>query len=107
MIWPPLGVVLGGAIGFTILGGIVAVTAGLIVLAAFLGWLTGRLVSPPSRATLVALATVVLGLLGIWLFGRIEGGVLDPIEYLAEVQGWPLVALQLLAGGGMAAAASR
>jgi hypothetical protein len=49
---------------------------------------------------------VVLGLLGIWLFGRWEGGVLDPLEYLAEVQGF-VVPLELLAAGGLAAAASR
>jgi hypothetical protein len=48
----------------------------------------------------------VLGLLGIWLFGRWEGGVLDPLEYLAEVQGF-VVPLELLAAGGLAAAASR
>ena len=55
----------------------------------------------------VAVATVVAGLVGVWLFGRIEGGVLDPIAYLDEVQGWPLVGLQLLAGAGLAAASSR
>jgi hypothetical protein len=103
----PLAVVLAGAIGFTILGGLLAMTFGLVILAAFLGWLIGKLVSPPARAALVGLAAVVLGLLGIWVFGRIEGGVLDPITYFAEVQGWPLVVLELLAGSGLAAAASR
>jgi hypothetical protein len=49
---------------------------------------------------------VVVGLLGIWLFGRWEGGVLNPIDYFAEVQGL-VVPLELLAGAGMAAAASR
>ena len=49
----------------------------------------------------------MVGLLGIWLFGRIEGGVLDPITYLAEVEGPVVVVLCLLAGGGLAAAASR
>jgi hypothetical protein len=55
----------------------------------------------------VGVVSIVAGLLGVWLFGRLEGGVLDPIAYLDEVQGWPLVVLQLLAGGGMAAASSR
>jgi hypothetical protein len=64
-------------------------------------------VSPPWRAGLIGLAAVLLGLAGIWLFGRIEGGVLDPIAYFSEVQGWPLVVLELAAGGGLAAAASR
>ena len=105
--WPPLAVVLGGAVAYTLLGGVIAVTAGLIVVALFVGWLIGKLVSPPPRAALVGVVTIVAGLLGIWLFGRLEGGVLDPIAYLDEVQGWPLVVLQLLAGGGMAAASSR
>ena len=103
----PLGLVLGGALAFTVLGGLLTVTAGLVIPAAFLGWLSGRLVSPPARATVVGLAVVVAGFLGIWLFGRIEGGVLDPIEYLLEVEGPVLIAVSLLAGGGLAAAASR
>jgi len=107
LMWPPVAVMIGGAIGYTILGGILAVTAGLVVLAASLGWLLGKLVSPPSRAAAAGLATIALGLAGIWLFGRVEGGVLDPITYLDDVQGWPLVALQLALGSGLAAASSR
>jgi hypothetical protein len=106
-IWLPLAVVLGGAVAYTLLGGVLAVTAGLIVIALFVGWLIGKLVSPPPRAAVVGVLAIVVGLLGVWLFGRLEGGVLDPITYLDEVQGWPLVVLQLLAGGGMAAASSR
>lgn len=100
-------IVLGGAVAFVVLGGILAVTAGLVVLAAVLGWLIGTFVSPPIRAGLVGLGAVALGLLGIWLFGRLEGGVMDPVAYFLAVQGGPLVVLELLAGGGLAAAASR
>jgi hypothetical protein len=103
----PITLILGTALVFVILGGILAVTAGLVIVAAFLGWLTGRLVSPPSAAAAVAVAAVVAGLLAIWAFGRIEGGVLDPIAYLAEVEGPVVVVLCLLAGGGLAAASSR
>jgi len=39
--------------------------------------------------------------------GRIEGGVLDPITYLVEVEGPLEVALCLLAAGGLAGASSR
>jgi hypothetical protein len=105
--WWPVAVVLGGVVVYTVLGGILTVTAGLVVVAVFLGWLIGRLVSPPVRAAAVGALAIVLALLGIWLFGRIEGGVLDPFAYLDEVQGWPLVAVQLIGGAGMAAAASR
>jgi hypothetical protein len=103
----PIALVLGTGIAFVFLGGILLVTAGLVLVAAFAGWLTGRLVSPPGRAAVVGLAAVVVGLLGIWLFGRLEGGVLGPIDYLAEVEGPIVVALSLLAGAGLAAAASR
>lgn len=102
-----LALILGTGIAFVVLGGILTVTAGLVVVAAFAGWLTGRLVSPPGRAAIVGLAAVAIGLLGVWLYGRIEGGVLDPITYLLEVQGPAVVVLSLLAGGGLAAAASR
>ena len=105
--WALVAVVLAGALGYTILGGILDVTAGLIVAAGFVGWLIGKLVSPPARAAAIGVVAVLAGLLGIWAFGRIEGGVLDPIAYFDAVQGWPLVLLQLLAGGGLAAAASR
>jgi hypothetical protein len=103
----PIGLVLGTAIAFVVLGGILAVTAGLVIVAAFAGWLTGRLVSPPGRAAAVAFLAVALGLLGIWLFGRIEGGVLDPVAYLVAVQGPIVVIACLVAGPGLAAAASR
>jgi hypothetical protein len=99
-------VAVGGVLAFVVLGGILAITAGLVVLAGLIGWLIGLLVRPPVRAAVVAIGVVVVGLLGVWLFGRWEGGVLDPIEYLAEVQG-VLVPLELLAAGGLAAAASQ
>jgi len=103
---PVLTVGVVGAVGFVVLGGVLAVTAGLIVAAGLIGWLIGLLVRPPGWAALIAVGVVLVGLLGIWLFGRWEGGVLDPIEYFAEVQGF-LVPLELLAAGGLAAAASR
>ncbi|HET7703064.1 MAG TPA: hypothetical protein VFK35_06675 [Candidatus Limnocylindrales bacterium] len=103
----PLAIVLGGALGWVVLGGILVMTGGLLILAAFVGWLIGKVVSPPAVAGLVGLAAVGLGLLGIWAFGRIEGGVLDPIAYFGEVHGPVLVILQFILGGGLAAAASR
>jgi hypothetical protein len=103
----PAAIVLGTAVVFTILGAIVAVTAGLIVVAGFAGWLIGRFVSPPSRAALIGVAAVVIGFLAIWAYGRLEGGVLDPIDYLFQVEGPVIVALSVAAAGGLAAAASR
>ena len=103
----PVAIALAGTIAIVVLGGILDVTAGLVVVAAFLGWLTGRLVSPPARAASVGLGVVAVGVLGIWLFGRFEGGVLDPVTYLLEVEGAIVVLLSLVAAGGLAAAASR
>jgi hypothetical protein len=107
MAWLPVAIGLGGVLAYTLLGGVLAVTAGLIVVAGFVGWILGKLISPPWRAAVAALATIVVGLLGVWLFGRVEGGVLDPLTYLDEVQGWPLVLVQLVVGAGLAAASSR
>ncbi|HXI81513.1 MAG TPA: hypothetical protein VNM34_11935 [Verrucomicrobiae bacterium] len=103
---PPLAVAAVGVALFVLLGGVLAVTAGLLVIAGLVGWLTGLFVRPPARAATVAVGVVLLGLAGIWLFGRWEGGVLDPIEYFAEVQGI-LVPFELVVAAGLAAAASR
>jgi hypothetical protein len=102
----PLAVAIGGVVAFVVLGGILGVTAGLVVVAGLIGWLLGLVVRPPLRAALAAVGVVVAGLLAVWLFGRWEGGVLDPIEYFGEVQGL-LVPFELLAAGALAAAASR
>jgi hypothetical protein len=103
----PLAVALGTVVGFVVLGGVMAVTAGLIVVAGFAGWLIGKLASPPVLAAVVALVAIAAGFLAIWAFGRLEGGVLDPVEYLLEVEGPVVVVLTFLVGGGLAAAASR
>src|SRR5262245_10311101 len=101
-----IGVGIVGAIAMTILGGPLSVTVGLVAAAGAIGWVIG-MVSRPLRlaAIVIALVSVVLGLAGIWLYAGVEGGVLGPIEYLAEVQGI-LVPIELAAAGVLAAAAS-
>ena len=96
-----------GAAAITLLGGVLAVTSGLIVTAGATGWAVasalrvgagGRLGSS-RRVRLaigLALVAVVLGQLGLWVYARTEGGVLGPIDYLAEVFGW-LVPVELVA----------
>ena len=87
------GLVLAAAI--TVLGGVLLITAGLIAVAGLGGWAiavavrAGGLdaVAPPRRAALavgLAAAAVAAGQLGLWLFARYEGGVLGPVDYLAE-----------------------
>jgi len=56
-------------------------------------------------AVIVAIGSVALGLVGIWLFAGIEGGVLGMVDYLADVQGL-LVPVELVVAGVLAAIAS-
>ena len=83
------------AAAITILGGVLLITAGLIAVAGLGGWAiavavrAGGLdaVAPSRRRALavgLAVAAVLAGQLGLWLFARYEGGVLGPLEYLAE-----------------------
>lgn len=99
-------VALVGVIAIVVLGGVLAVTGGLLVVAALLGWAVGealRVGAGPHLkggrrvgvALLIALGAVVVAQLGLWQYARIEGGVLPPLDYLAEVFG-PLVPGQLL-----------
>ena len=96
---------IGVAIAIAVLGGVVLVTAGLIAIAALGGWAIGIAVrvgaagtiAARQRATLGALLAglaVLGGQLGLWLFARYEGGVLGPVDYLAETFGL-LVPLEL------------
>lgn len=90
---------LGGAAVMTLLGGPLSVTFGLLVVAAFFGWLIATLVRPAVwLAVGLAVAAVALGLVGIWLFAGLEGGALGLVDYLGQVQG-PLVLVHLAAAG--------
>jgi hypothetical protein len=89
---------IGVAAAITVLGGIVLVTAGLIALAALGGWAIAIAIRVGSAGTVArqrravmaavfAALAVAGGQLGLWLFARYEGGVLGPVEYLAETFG--------------------
>jgi hypothetical protein len=93
-----------------VLGGVLAFSAGLLVVAAVAGRAIGlaldlgggAAVRPPTRTWLavgIALATVGFGQLGLWWYAGTEGGVLGPLDYLGEAFG-VLVPLEL----GLAAA---
>ena len=95
-----------GAVAIVILGGVLTVTAGLVIVAAATGWGVGAGLRfgagphlPPRRrvavAVVLAIVSVALAQAGLWQYGRTEGGVLAPLDYLAEVYG-PLVPLQLV-----------
>lgn len=90
-----------GGIAIAIAGGRLTITAGLLVIAGVLGWViavvltlglgTNRSMGPRARrvtAATVAVLGVALGQVGLWLIAREEGGVLAPIDYLADVFGF-------------------
>lgn len=96
-----------GAGAITVLGGVLAVSSGLIVVAAAAGWAiavaikvgAGSRLAAGRRVRLaigLALVAVALGQLGLWLYARSEGGVLGPVDYLAEVFGF-LVPVEFVA----------
>lgn len=99
----------GWALATVLLGGVLALSAGLIVLAAAFGrvvglataWGGGPALSPRARVA-VTLALIadgfILGQLGLWAYSRVEGGVLDPLAYLGETFG-VLVPVQLVVAG--------
>jgi hypothetical protein len=96
-----------GAAVITSLGGPLSVTVGLVGVAAVVGWAIGSIVRP-SRGLAIGLAigSVVLGLVGIWLVARLEGGVLSLPDYLAQVQG-PLVVIEIAVAALVAAGTAR
>lgn len=87
-----------------LVGGILTLTTGLLVVAGLTGLgvavalrvgagahlRTGRRI---TLAVAFVCAAVALGQLGLWQYARTEGGVLPPLDYLAEVFG-PLVLLE-------------
>jgi hypothetical protein len=86
-------------------GGILLITAGLLVLAGAAGrvialavaWGGGPALAADRRLALVlalVAAGFVLGQLGLWAYGRAEGGVLAPVDYLITTFGI-VVPLQL------------
>ena len=101
-----------GAALIVVFGGALAVSAGLLVVASAVGYAVGLAtlmgsaetlhgaVRPWTAAGLAALG-VLLGQVGLWLFARAEGGVLAPIDYLAQTFG-PLVPMEVLLAAGVA-----
>lgn len=110
-------VALAGAAVIVVLGGILALTLGLIVVAGAIGWLVAVAVGFGAGATLpasrrasaaagLALLGVLVGQVGLWLYAASEGGVLSLPDYLGEVYG-PLVPLELTLAGAIAWATAR
>lgn len=106
-----------GAAAMTVLGGVMAVSAGLLVVAGVTGWAVsvglragaGGQLASGRRVRLalgLALLSIALGQLGLWLYAMTEGGVLGPLDYLAQTFGL-LVPLELVAAWIVAWAIAR
>jgi hypothetical protein len=100
-------VALAGAGVIVALGGPLALSLGLLVVAFLIGRLVGlALRGRQVTAVTITILGILLGQVGLWLFARSEGGVLGPVDYLAQAFGW-LVAAQLLVAAGVALWSSR
>ncbi len=103
---------LAGVVVTILLGGVLALSAGLLVVWAATGDVVGMLtrvgggtrVGPSTRiavAIVLALIGVALGQLGLWWYAGTEGGVLPLLDYLAQAFGI-LVPLQAVLAAGFA-----
>jgi len=110
-------VAIGGSAAIAVLGGVLAISAGLLVVAALIGWLvpvTMRAAGGQDRldrssrigAIALAAGAAVLGQFGLWLYARVEGGVLALGPYLAETFG-VLVPLEVVLAALVAWRAAR
>jgi hypothetical protein len=116
----PIRAIAMGAVGAAI-GGVVflvlaigfAFTAGLLVVALFIGRFVGLFVragagqslSSPARVVLAVvtfLVAMAAAIVTTWLWSHAEGGDLSLSEYLDQVYGPPLIALEFMVGTLMA-----
>jgi hypothetical protein len=106
-----------GSVAIVLLGGVLAVTSGLVVVAGATAWgvAAGLRFGAGSRlagrrrvavAIAIAVGAVLLGQLGLWQYARVEGGVLPLLDYLMQVFGL-LVPLQFAVATVVAWVAAR
>jgi hypothetical protein len=112
-----LGIAVGAIVLTVLLGGVMALSAGLLVLWGAGGYLIGQAVRVGGADALertgrtaiavgVALGGVLVAQLGLWWYAGLEGGVLPLIDYLAQTFG-VLVPLQAALAAALAWWASR
>lgn len=110
-------VAIAGAVAIVVIGGVMTLTAGLLVVAGSTGgsvglalrWGAGGRLTRRRRIVIalgLAIGSVALGQSGLWQYARTEGGVLALLDYLGEVFG-PLVPLQFASAATVAWLAAR
>jgi len=103
---------LAGAALIVVLGGVFSLSAGLLVVAGVIGWAVGGSISMGRGmsvdagmrrwlAIALAVASIVLGQVGLWLYAATEGGSLGLVDYLVQSRGL-LVPLEALVAGCLA-----
>jgi hypothetical protein len=108
---------LAGSAAIVVLGGVFSLSAGLLVVAGAIGWGIGRIVRGTAStaisatrrsviASAVAIDSVILGQLGLWLYSLVQGGALGPVDYLWQARG-PLVIVEVALAAGLAWAVAR
>ena len=107
-----LGIALAGIVLTVLFGGVMALSAGLLVLWGAAGYLIGQAVRVGGgdafgargrtlTAVGVALVGVLVAQLGLWWYAGLEGGVLPLVDYLAQTFG-VLVPLQAALAAALA-----
>ncbi len=107
-----LGIALGGIVLTVLFGGVMALSAGLLVLWGAAGYLIGQAVRIGGGDALgttarmvsavgVALVGVLVAQLGLWWYAGLEGGVLPLVDYLGQTFG-VLVPLQVALAAALA-----
>jgi hypothetical protein len=90
----PFLVAIAGALLIAVLGSF-DIGAGLLAVSGFIGWAVGISIiwggtpggdrrRTGAWSAGLAAASIVLGLVLLWIWSRVEGGVMDPIAYLDE-----------------------
>ena len=93
-----VGIALGGIVLTVLFGGVMALSAGLLVLWGAAGYLIGQAVRigggdvlGATGRTVAAVSVAVLGVLvaqiGLWWYAGLEGGVLPLVDYLGQTFG--------------------
>jgi hypothetical protein len=102
-----------GAAALVVVGGVLAVTSGLLFISGIAGAATGLLVAEAAvgdgragaamtrdravlLAVVIALGGTVVAVLGLWAVARAEGGALGPIDLLVQVYGLLIPAAAIL-----------